>query len=210
MQKLDYHIDYLNNATPKNEQWYVVHCTTKKEQYASQMITYYLGLTTYLPERKYWVAKKPYYSAFFPGYFFIQGNVNEISPSQINATPGVIHLLECDGIPQTVPLSVLQTIHEELNRINALNSNPSNQFHTGDTLRFRNGPFSGLEMIFTGSTTSGTRVRGLLNLLGKATKVEAEVNSLEKTADNAHTKRIRYTRGKGRKIHYDTYSSEYI
>jgi len=62
------------------------------------------------------------------------------------------------------------------------------------------GPFQGLETVFAGPTTPSKRVQVLLNFLGRLTKVEVEVSALEKRAESVRLKRIRYTRGKGRKI----------
>jgi transcription elongation factor/antiterminator RfaH len=178
--------------------WYVIHCKSGKERVASEILREKLGLIVYVPERKTWHKGNVRHIPLFPGYFFIKADLQKTALSRINTTSGVLRLLECEGIPQAVPSHFIETVREETAR---LNEHSDRGFRPGDTLHVINGPLRGLETIFVGPTTPGKRrVQVLLNFLGRLTKTEVEADTLEKSTNTVRPRRVRYTRGKGRRI----------
>lgn len=180
--------------------WYVIHCKTRKEKFTAEILKDHLGLIVYLPEQKTWHKGNVRYIPLFPGYFFIQADLQEIAPSQIRNSPGVLRLLECDGVPQIVPSYLVEMVYKETTMLNEYIRTPNQMFQPGDTLQVTAGPLRGLETVFIGPTTPSKRVQVFLNFLGRLTKTEIEVSILEKCPESIKPRRIRYTRGKGRKI----------
>jgi transcriptional antiterminator RfaH len=193
----------LLNTNPalnhSNEPWYVVHCQARKEFYAANVLTSNLGLTVFLP----WtnisgkIQKK---APFFPGYLFIQVDLQKVPLSHINTTPGVLRLVEFDGDLQPIPTFILRTIYEQLDCLNRPDHLRQHNFNTGDHVRVKNGSLHNLEMIFVGPTTPSKHVYVLLNFLSRLKEVKVNIADLEKIPTPPSTHHERYTRGKGRKI----------
>jgi len=182
--------------------WYVVHCKSGREKYASEILHSNLGLTAYLPEKKIWNKGETRHVPLFPGYFFLQVDLQYTALSQINTSPGVLYLLAYAGFPQKVSSDFVEALSREIDR---LNDTTVISFRPGDAVYVIDSPLSSLEAIFIGPATPGKRVQVLLNLLGRLTKTEVAVSALKKRTDEnrvvnaAHLERERYTRGKGRK-----------
>ena len=167
-------LEYYDRADP----WYLIHCKARKEQYAASMLEKSLDLTVYLPEWKNTIRRKVQILPLFPGYLFVQADLEKVPLSQVNTTPGVLRLVDFGGGPQPVPHHVIEGIAGRLNQIDQI-YRPS--FQPKDIVRFKNNaPLKDLEMIFVGPMTSSQRVTVLLNFLGRLKEVHVDIASLEK------------------------------
>jgi transcriptional antiterminator RfaH len=164
--------------------WYAIHCKARKEFYAASTLKSTLGLTVFLPESKSRRQGVVQRSAFFPGYLFVQVDLQTISPSRINATPGVLRLVEFGGDPQPIPSCVIQTIIEKISWLDATTSRGHCTFQPGDILHVKDGPLQDLEMIFVRTTSSNKRVYVLMSLLGRLKEVPVDPEKLIKTSNN--------------------------
>lgn len=197
-------LDFSSNE----ERWYLVHCKPRKEFYAADSLKNVLGLTVFLPETPIRSRGEVRHIPFFPGYLFVYTDLYKVSLSQINNCPGVLRLVEFGGDPHPVPQCVIETISEQLDKLNAIA--PCHGLNPGDTVRVKHGPLQDLKMVFVGPTTPSKRVYVLLELLGRIKEAQVEVEMLEKISapvssiQRAQQVRKRYTRGKGRKIKYST------
>lgn len=190
-----------------NASWYLIHCQPRKESYAAHAIEIRLGLFIYVPEYKQRYHGSIKHLPFFPGYIFVQADLQKVSLSEINACPGVLHLVAFGGDPQPVPHTVIEEIAERLKHTDMFKNEP---FCSGDAVRVKHGgPLQDLEMIFVGSMTGSSRVCVLLNLLGRLKQVHLDTELLEKVSSRtaseqdviiANDIKKRYTRGKGRRI----------
>ena len=181
--------------------WYVVQCKPRMEYFAASALRNLIGLSVFVPEYEVSLrnkAKKLF--PFFPGYFFVQVDLQKVALSSINTSPGVVHLISFDGKPEPLPSSIVLSIYERLQRISTLNHFPS-PFRVGDPIRVKDGPLKELEMIFLGPTTPDGRVRVLLTMLGRQKEIQIEATALEKVPDMRSFYLERSSRGKGRKIH---------
>jgi transcriptional antiterminator RfaH len=166
-----------------------------------------LGLFAYIPEYKQESHGTIKHFPLFPGYIFVQADLQKVPLSQINATPGVLGLVASGGDPQPVPNDVIEGIVERLKYMDTLKREP---FCPGDVVRVKHGgPLQELEMIFIGPMTPSRRVCVLLSFLGRLKQVHVDAETLEKVPSHtAHEERVfranyvknRYTRGRGRKI----------
>jgi transcription antitermination factor NusG len=191
--------------------WYVIHCQPRKEIYAADAIEKLLGFCVYIPEYKqmrHGIIKR---LPLFPGYIFVQADLQKVPLSQINASPGVLGLVAFGGDPQPIPHDVIEEIVERLKHIDMLKREP---FCPGDVVRVKQGgPLQDLEMIFIGPTTPSRRVCVLLSFLGRLKQVHLDEETLEKVPSRtasekkeiaAYYRKERYTRGKGRKVKHPT------
>ena len=85
----------------------------------------------------------------------------------------------------------------------ATGADPDYPFRPGDEVRIIEGPFRDMLAVFHGPATPAQRVQVLLEILGRASRVQVEVTDLEKVTPGstpAAPKRSRRTRGQGRRL----------
>lgn len=196
-----------SETSQASEKWYVVQCKPRREADAANGLRDYLGLTTYVPEVIKRVRGKERRVPFFPGYLFLQADLQEVQRSTINSAPGVLRLLESGSRPQPVPSATVRSLRERLEELNA-HGGLRYSFNPGDPVVLTGGPFKGLEAAFLGPTTGKSRVKVLLYFLGRLSEAQVDMDELEPTS-GARTQtqarplhQGRTTRGKGRRISY--------
>jgi len=116
----------------------------------------------------------------FPGYVFVQLDPVDRSPQCWDAvrwSPGVHRILGTAEEPVPVPEGVIRTIRSRMQELGFVR--PGQRFETGDRLRFRAGPLSGLEAILERPSSRAGRVHVLLGLLTSPLRVEADELDLE-------------------------------
>lgn len=197
------------NQPCSNELWYLIHCHARQELYTANVLRSHLGLQSYFPVYTVYAQSEIRTLPLFPGYIFVRADFQKVSPSQINASPGVFYLVAFGADPQSVPDSVIEEIARRSEQRDGPNPQP---FHHGDSVRVRHsGPLQDLEMIFVGPTTAKHRVNVLLSFLGRLKEVSVDPARLEKVSSYTSCGPVapltdrqpkRYTRGKGRKIKY--------
>ena len=180
--------------------WYAVHCKPFKERYAATALEDRLGLTVYLPEVRRFFRKQVQWTPLFPRYLFVQANLQRVTFSSINTTPGVLGLVTVGGTPQTVPPAVIQELCQRVNNLNAQGGLSEHDFFPGGAVRLKAGPLRGMEAVFVGPMTPSQRVRVLIDFLGRLREAEVDLDALEHANSWPAPKRERRTRGKGRRI----------
>jgi transcriptional antiterminator RfaH len=126
--------------------WYLIHCQSRKEKYVETILKTIFGFPTYFPVYQTDARSKKQYDPLFPGYVFVQIDLQVFPLSQINACPGVFRIVEFGGEPFPVPVYVLDEIVARSERMNMLDYQP---FQPGDSVQFKyDGPLRDLEMIF--------------------------------------------------------------
>ncbi len=194
---------YETIYTPNNTaDWYVVHCRPSKESQAAHALRELLGLTVYLPESARTVRGKAQSTTFFPGYLFVQADLEEVNLSNINSTPNVLRLLEFGGRPQAIDATVVEAVRTQIADLNARGYVPTYNFRPGDPVWLTRGPLKGLRAIFIGPLTPSARVKVLLEFLGRTNEVKVDADSLDRADRDLLPQRRRGSRGKGRKINY--------
>jgi len=94
------------NQPCSNDLWYLIHCQARKEIYTANVLRSSLDLQSYIPVYKKYSHGHAYALPLFPGYIFVQANLQKVPLSQINTSSGVFSLVEFGGDPQPVPNSV--------------------------------------------------------------------------------------------------------
>jgi len=102
---------------------------------------------------------------YFPGYLFIQADIEQVGASTFQWMPFSSGLLSFDGVPATVPNHLIQAIRRHVDQINADCNRQGSDLKPGETVIIHGGPFEGYEAIFDARLPDRDRVRVLLKLL---------------------------------------------
>lgn len=146
--------------------WYVLHSKPNKEDFLFSQLKH-LAVEVYYPllrvdpvnprSRKV----KP----FFPGYLFVQVDLEDTPLSSLAYVPGTNRVVSFDHEPAIVPDEVIHTIQQNVDRINENPDSFHKQLHHGDPVIIQGGPFEGYQAIFDTHLEGSERVRLLIKLL---------------------------------------------
>ena len=102
---------------------------------------------------------------FFPGYLFVNVDLEEIAISTLAWMPGANRMVSFDDEPASVPELIIEEIHKQIEKINKAGGRQQNKFKHGDAVQIMAGPFAGYGGIFDRHIDGNGRVRILLKLL---------------------------------------------
>jgi transcription antitermination factor NusG len=122
-------------------------------------------------------------SPLFPGYLFVQADLDRVGQAAINWVPGVLSLVSFGGIPAAVPDRVIEHIRQRLAEIEdrlGQERSVTAPFRRGDRVRITAGPLRELDAVFDRPLTSSGRVRVLIQFLGRLAACEVDLEALEK------------------------------
>ncbi|BBA85276.1 transcription termination/antitermination protein NusG [endosymbiont of Sipalinus gigas] len=125
--------------------------------------------------------KKKSERKFFPGYIFIEMNVNEISLNLIKKIPNVIGFMGKNKYNCPIPLNS----SEILSLINKINNNkgkfiPKITFDIGEKIRVNDGPFSDFIGIIESIDYTKNTLIVLISIFGRNTPVQLNFSKVEK------------------------------
>lgn len=163
--------------------WYVLHTKSRFENVVNdgllkKSIDVFLPKITVPSRRK--DRKKLIRVPLFPGYVFVQSDLNPSHHLDILKTVGAVKLIG----DQRGPISVSEETIESL-RIMVLAEQPITtgyQFQKGDRVMVTNGPFTGVIGIFDRYRGEG-RIIVYIEALGQFAAVEVSVEDVEKLPD---------------------------
>jgi len=148
--------------------WYVLHSKPNKEEFLySQLLAN--RLEAFCPQVRVQPVNsrarktKPY----FPGYVFVQLDLENVKTSALGWMPGANGLISFDGHPADVPENLVQAIRRRVNEINTAGGELLESLRPGETVVIQDGPFAGYQAIFDSRSSGVDRVRVLLTLLRK-------------------------------------------
>jgi len=117
----------------------------------------------------------------FPCYLFVNFNQSIVSTTAVRSTRGVRNFVTCAGSPVSVPDKLIEQLqkravlgHEQL---------VSDLPQTGDQLEVIEGPFRGLNAVFT-EIDGNQRAVVLINLLNQQVKASIPLSSLSAVRGN--------------------------
>jgi transcriptional antiterminator RfaH len=113
--------------------------------------------------------------ALFPSYLFVSFDQATTSATTVRSTRGVSHFVTSAGSPVMVPDTLIEQLQERTDPTNA--ELLSNLPQAGDQLEVIDGPFRGLNAVFT-QVDGSQRAVVLINLLNKQVKATLPFNSL--------------------------------
>jgi transcription elongation factor/antiterminator RfaH len=103
--------------------------------------------------------------AYFPGYMFINVDLEEVGRSTFNWMPHAIGLVSFGGEPASVPDHLVHAIRRRVEEIAEAGGELFEDLKKGDKIRISDGPFAGYEAIFDVRIPGSERVRVLIQML---------------------------------------------
>lgn len=113
---------------------------------------------------------------YFPGYMFVNVDIEEVGLSTFQWMPHAIGLVSFDGEPASVPENFIYAIQKRVLEISAAGGEIFDGLKQGDTVRISSGPFAGYEALFDARLPGSERVRVLLKMLSDR-RVPVELNA---------------------------------
>lgn len=105
------------------------------------------------------------WAPYFPGYMFIQVDLEEVGLSTFQWMPHAIGLVSFDGEPASVPDNLVYAIKKRVEELAAAGGELFAGLKPGDPVRISDGPFAGYEAIFDARIPGSERVRVLIQML---------------------------------------------
>jgi transcriptional antiterminator RfaH len=149
--------------------WYVVHTKRHKER-AAQLHLEQTGIGTYLPLMRQWPPPVvgPVVTPLFPGYLFVQGAMPHDS-QRVTHTPGVLGFVSIAGEAASLDGSLIALLRSREDANGIIRSDP---LPPGLEVRIVRGPLRGLIAVVQQRLTAQQRVRVLLDILQRPTRVD--------------------------------------
>lgn len=161
-----------------NVKWYLLHCKVRQESRAKLHIENQ-GYTTCLPMVKLKKTvrgkRQVVEEALFPGYLFIQIDMESANFNAIRSTRGVNDFVKFGGIPSAIPSSVVAHFQQ----FEGVDIEPVASLSTGTEVEITEGPFAGLEAVYS-MPKGDERCLVLLDMMGKQQQLEIEESKLRK------------------------------
>jgi transcription antitermination factor NusG len=127
---------------------------------------------------------------YFPGYMFLQAEVEQVGVSTFQWMPYSSGLVCFDEQPAMVPAHLVQGIRRHVDELNARRVELLAGMQRGERVSIRGGPFDGHEAIFDARLPGRERVRVLLRLLDDLPRRSREV-PVELPVDQVEPLRVR-------------------
>lgn len=115
--------------------------------------------------------------AYFPGYMFVQVDLDEMGLSAFKWMPHTLGLVSFGDEPAVVPDNLIHVIKKRISEINEAGGEVFDGLSHGDKVTISEGPFSGYEAIFDARIPGSERVRVLLELLNNQRQVPLELDA---------------------------------
>ncbi len=116
----------------------------------------------------------------FPGYVFINADINSEAYNALNAIPKVIGFLGGKNTPEPVSDVKMQDILNTSQEQTVSNKNVV--FETGETLSVIEGPFESFSGVVEEFDQEKQKVKISILIFGRATSVELDINQVEKVS----------------------------
>jgi transcriptional antiterminator NusG len=118
---------------------------------------------------------------FYPGYMFVQMDLNDETYHLVKNTPRITGFLGGDkgNKPSPVPETEIATINTQMTE-GAIKPKPKVLFEEGESVRVVDGPFSNFSGIVEEVKAEKQKVRVLVSIFGRATPVELDFAQVEK------------------------------
>lgn len=160
-------------------QWFVVSTKVRRECFAQEQLVS-RGVETFLPriiEPSSRVRGKMTITPLFPGYLFLHIDLQE-QYFHVVWTPGVRKFVAFGALPCPVDEQVIEFLHARVGEEGILRL--ERVFLPGERVSIRSGPFEGLAGIIERPVCARGRVRVLMELLRRQTRVEVPQEIVER------------------------------
>jgi transcriptional antiterminator RfaH len=165
-------------VTQRNKEWCVVYTKPQREEFAEVNLRL-RGINTFFP--KLFLPKsakrKKQIVALFPNYLFVCIDVISVEYASIIWCPGVKRMVAFNGTPAIVEESIIAFLMAQAgaDRVISARCNVT----IGQQVAINGGPFDGLFGIIQEPPNAKGRVKILLELLSRPTKVDVPVQFIQ-------------------------------
>jgi transcriptional antiterminator RfaH len=165
----------------KMKHWYALYTKPQMEQRVSAVLQA-KGMETYLPTIPVYKGRRQTRKsrAFFSCYLFARMDLGAVGYSSVAWTPGLRRIVSFGGQPAAVRDEVIETLRRRLERVKVSGYSVGQAFKSGDRVLIKSGPLRDLEAVFDKSLSSSDRAKILVDMLGRLTACEIELDRLEK------------------------------
>jgi transcriptional antiterminator RfaH len=162
--------------------WYVLYTKPRCEQQVVDNLSVD-GVETYLPLLQAATRRKgrPPTRPFFPCYLFAHLDIQAIGMSRLNWTQGMRHLVMFGGVPAQVEPAAIANIRSHLSESHVLDTF-GDLLAPGDRVVIDSGPLQDFQAVFDKRLSAAGRVRVLIYLLQRWTRVEVDAALVRKTS----------------------------
>ena len=159
-------------------QWFVVSTKARREQFAQEQLSR-RAVETFLPRilEPGRFGMKPLIAPLFPGYLFVHIELEE-QYFHVVWTPGVRRFIGFGELPCPVDDAVIDFLHARIGSEGIVRV--TRVFKEGDVVRIKHGPFEGLIGIIENPGCGHGRVRVLMELLRRQTRVDVPQHIVER------------------------------
>jgi transcriptional antiterminator RfaH len=156
--------------------WYALYTKPKKEHQVDALLRGQ-GIETYLPtvRRKVRRRDRPDRVVYFPCYLFAHLDFEVTPCSSIAWMPGVRRIVSFGKQPAIVADEMVQLIRR---RLESIEETGYHRLKQGDRVRIQVGPLRDLEAVFDQPLSQESRVRILLDVMGRMTAVEIDYSQI--------------------------------
>jgi len=160
--------------------WYVMHSKPRKEAFLrerlrDQRVEVYMPSIRVKPVNPRARTEQP----FFPGYLFVNVDLEKIPLSEFGRISGSIGLVCCGGEPAYVGDALIREMQKKVEEITDSVNSYVDRFRPGDLVAINDGPFANYKAMFDCRLSGQDRVRVLLELLqGQKMRLELSANQL--------------------------------
>jgi transcriptional antiterminator RfaH len=165
-------------VTPSVPLWFVVSTKARREQFAQVQLDR-RSVETFLPRimETGRGSVKPVIAPLFPGYLFVRIDLEE-QYFDVVWTPGVRKFIGFGSLPSPVDDAVIDFLRAQVGPAGVLRR--VRVFKRGDVVRITRGPLEGLVGIIENPGCGRGRVRVLMELLRRQTRVEVPEHVVER------------------------------
>lgn len=147
--------------------WYALQCKPNFEfvvadQLDTKRLECYLPLLNAKPKNPRSRTTIP----FFPGYLFVNGRQDQLYAKRIGLMRGVVGLVSFDGMPASIPVSVIELVRKHVLTANQRQATLKDELQNGDRVWVDDPILQGVEAHFERCLNGKERVEVLLTLLG--------------------------------------------
>ena len=185
----------------QNAKWYIIRATPQADFLAAAEL-HSAGFEIFSPRIKSHHPKNflPF-APLFPGYFFLKWDLEGEGKPSFHGAPHVSGWVNFEGVAPAVPDEVISALAHRVEHINN-DGGLWRRFEMGDKVRIVEGTLEGLGEVIEAPSSAQSRVRILMQFMGRLVSAQVPWNSLEPLEQRPmeHGKPPRRTRGKGRWI----------
>jgi transcription antitermination factor NusG len=166
--------------------WYVMHSKPQKEQWLLRQL-HARNIEAYYPclQRKAGKLDSRIIKPYFPGYLFVNVDLERTGTSMLEWIPGSLGLISLGGEPARVPEGLLQKIRRHVDEINSAQARMVEGLQPGDEVVICSGPFAGYDAIFCARLRDTERVQVLLKALqDQRMKIDLQADQIRTPRQN--------------------------